>query len=54
MSTIEKIWQIERDIEAYKQAIEDAFGAMEEAERELAEQLQQYPDAEGISDIPPL
>ena len=34
-----KIAEIERDIEAYREAIENAEGALAEAERELTEEL---------------
>ena len=37
--TDERIRQIQRDIEAYQQAIENAEGALEAAERELDEIL---------------
>lgn len=36
---INKIKEIEADIEAYQQAIENAEGALAEAERELEEEL---------------
>ena len=36
---ISKIKEIEADIEAYQQAIENAEGALAEAERELEEEL---------------
>lgn len=38
--TEERIRQITREIEAYQQAIEDAEGALAEAERELQEELE--------------
>jgi len=38
--TEDKIRKIEADIEAYRQAIEDAEGALAEAERELEEELE--------------
>lgn len=34
-----KIAELERDIRNYQQAIENAEGALDEAERELAEEL---------------
>ena len=36
----EKIMEIERDIQAYREAIENAEGALAEAERELDEELE--------------
>lgn len=41
-----RIAEITRDIEAYEEAIENAEGALAEAERELNEELQKYVDAE--------
>ena len=38
--TDERIRQIHQDIERYQQAIEDAEGALAEAERELEEELE--------------
>jgi len=37
-----KIQEIERDIENYKEAIANAEGALEEAEREIQEELEKY------------
>lgn len=48
---LNKIEQLEADIQNYKEAIDNAYGAMEEAERELIEELERraspdndYPD----------
>ena len=38
--TEDRIRQITREIEAYQRAIEDAEGALAEAERELQEELE--------------
>jgi len=42
--TEERIRQITREIEAYQQAIEDAEGALAEAERELQEVMEFSPE----------
>lgn len=46
-----RIQQIEKDITAYHEAIENAEGALAEAERELDEELNKYYDG-NLEDYP--
>ena len=47
-----RIQQITKDIENYREAIENAEGALAEAERELDEELSKYSDDVSIEDYP--
>lgn len=47
-----RIQQITKDIESYQEAIENAEGALAEAERELSEELEKYADDGNIEDYP--
>ncbi len=47
-----RIQKITRDIAAYQEAIENAEGALAEAERELNEELDKYCDDVSIEDYP--
>ena len=48
-----RIQKITKDIEAYQKAIENAEGALEEAERELAEELdKRYANDGNMEDYP--
>lgn len=47
-----RIQKISKDIEAYREAIDNAEGALAEAERELNEELEKYDTDDNIEDYP--
>ena len=47
-----RIAMITKDIAAYEEAIENAEGALAEAERELSEELEKYASDDDIEDYP--
>ena len=49
----ERIRKIAKDIESYKEAIENAEGALAEAERELDEELDKYVSTDDTIDSYP-
>lgn len=47
-----RIQRISKDIEAYREAIDNAEGALAEAERELIEELDKAAEFDNIEDYP--
>jgi hypothetical protein len=47
-----RIEMISKDIEAYQEAINNAEGALAEAERELIEELEKYESDDSMEDYP--